>query len=169
MAKPLTPAIPAKVYRHFAVVTLLLTLTVAFFADGENREAAAAQLAEKRQETKLRKESYARFGAPKLGAQQPATVGRFSEDDGGPDLAFGAPTAGSPMVAGHSGVMGSDDPLIRAGYPRAYVERLSPEERRKLLESLQASGMLNDETRQARAAALAAASARRSGAPVSAD
>ena len=148
-------------YRHFAVLTLVLTVAVGFFADGENREAAAAQVAEKKQENAVRRESYARFGAPKLGAQQPAAVGRFSEDDGAPDLAFGTPTAGVPIVNVASGVMASDDPLVRAGYPRAYLDKLSPEERLKLLESLQAS--------RSQALSLAAASARRSGARVGGD
>ena len=165
MARLQTPAIPAKMYRHFAVVTLLLTASVAFFADGENREAVAAQVAEKKQETKVRRESYARFGAPKLGGQQAATVGRFSEDDGGADLAFGTPTAGPSLVGNRGTDAGSDDPLVRAGYPRAYLEGLSPEERHKLLESLLAT----EGERRSQAAALAAASARRAGAPVGVD
>jgi hypothetical protein len=169
MAKSQISPIPPKIYRHFAVVTLLLTLTVAFFADGENREVAAEQIAEKQQETKLRRDSYARFGAPKIGARQPATVGRFSEDDGGPDFAFGAPSAGMPMVTAAGGAMASDDPLVRAGYPRAYLDKLSPEERMKLLESLQASGMLSEDGRRDHGMALAAASARRGGRQAVAD
>jgi hypothetical protein len=169
MARPQNSAIPASMYRHFAVVTLLLTLSVAFFADGENREAVAAQASEKRQATKLRRESYARFGAPKLGAQQAATTGRFSEDDGAADVAFGTPTAAMPLGTAPSSASMSDDPLLRAGYPRAYLDKLSPEERRKLLEGLRASGMLSDDARRAQGAALSAASARRSGSPASAD
>ena len=161
MARLQTPAIPAKMYRHFAVLTLLLTASVAFFADGESREVVAAQVAETKQENAVRRQSYARFGAPKLGAQQPDAVGRFSEDDGGPDLAFGTPAAGVPIVNAASGVMASDDPLVRAGYPRAYLDKLSPEERLKLLESLQAS--------RSQGLSLAAASARRSGARAGAD
>lgn len=44
------PVIPvsAKMYRHFAVITVAITTCLAVFADGENREAIAQQLAEKK-------------------------------------------------------------------------------------------------------------------------
>lgn len=43
MRRALAPALPPSLYRHFAAVTLAVTLGLAMFADGENREARAAQ------------------------------------------------------------------------------------------------------------------------------
>ena len=43
MRRAVTPAIPPSMYRHFAIVTLALTTGLAMFAQGENREAQAAQ------------------------------------------------------------------------------------------------------------------------------
>ena len=39
--------VPPDIYRHFAAVTLALTTALAMFADGENREAKASQIAER--------------------------------------------------------------------------------------------------------------------------
>ena len=37
-------AVTAKMYRHFAVLTVAVTLMVGLFADGETREAAASEV-----------------------------------------------------------------------------------------------------------------------------
>ena len=42
MRRSVTPLVPPSLYRHFAVVTVLLTATLAMFAEGENRQAQAA-------------------------------------------------------------------------------------------------------------------------------
>lgn len=161
MARVHTPAIPARMYRHFAVVTLALTAMLAFFADGENRQAADQKVAAKRQHDALRRESYARFGAPTVGGQ-PAPVGHFSMDaDADGDF-------GKPMDSPSGGYVGSPapsaDPLTQLGYSQAYLNSLGKEERQKLLEGLRQSGMLDENERRRQSAALSAASARRSGA-----
>jgi hypothetical protein len=43
MRRAVKPAVPPSLYRHFAIVTLVLTAGVAMFAEGEGREAQAAQ------------------------------------------------------------------------------------------------------------------------------
>lgn len=45
MSRTAKPAIDPKMYRHFAVATLILTALIGFFADGENRDAAAEAVA----------------------------------------------------------------------------------------------------------------------------
>lgn len=42
MRRSVTPVIPPSMYRHFAIITVVLTAGLAMFADGENREARAA-------------------------------------------------------------------------------------------------------------------------------
>ena len=42
MRRAVTPAIPPSMYRHFAIVTVVLTAGVAIFTESENREAHAA-------------------------------------------------------------------------------------------------------------------------------
>jgi hypothetical protein len=45
MRRAVTPVIPPSMYRHFAIITVVLTAGLAMFADGENREAQAAPAA----------------------------------------------------------------------------------------------------------------------------
>ena len=45
MRRAQTPAITSQMYKHFATVTVILTVAVAFFANGENEQASAAQQA----------------------------------------------------------------------------------------------------------------------------
>lgn len=49
------PALPIspKLFRHFAVVTLVITCCIAMFADGEGREAMAAQIDERKKQNDL--------------------------------------------------------------------------------------------------------------------
>lgn len=47
--------IDAKMYRHFAVITLIVTACVGLFADGENREAVASEMDKRDQQVALRK------------------------------------------------------------------------------------------------------------------
>jgi hypothetical protein len=169
MVSPTAPAIPLKMYRHFAVVTLALTSAIALFADGENRAAVAEHIAEQQQANALRRESRARFGAPRLVGTQPTVVGSFDDEPGLGD-AFGAPMdgAGSRSTHGGSGI----DPAEGAqqlGYSQEYLDSLSPVERELLLKGLEQNGLLADETRSRQAAAIDAASARRSGSPSSSE
>jgi hypothetical protein len=45
MRRASTPAIPPNLYRHFAIVTVVIAAGLALFAEGDNREAQAAQVA----------------------------------------------------------------------------------------------------------------------------
>jgi len=51
------PAIPvnAKMYRHFAIITVAITACLAMFADGENRETVERAMAEKKYNSDLMK------------------------------------------------------------------------------------------------------------------
>lgn len=163
MARTSTPPIPAKMYRHFAVITIAFTALLALFADGENEQVVTQQVSERRQEIALRQESYARFGAPKLERQAPSGPAEFNDYDF--DGNFGAPMNAplSPRGGGNSGVLPIEVQLEQAGYPKPYIASLSPEERRKLLENARPTGAASEPDRRRQAAALAAASAQRSG------
>ena len=147
-------------YRHFAVITLALTAGIALFADGESRAEIAQRAQDKQRETELRRESYERFGAPKLKlAERPKPVGRFG-DDASVDRSFGAPMRRPAPAAGS---LADETPSQIPGFSQAYLDSLSEEERRRLLAGLEENGMLSDAQRQAQSASLLAASAARSG------
>lgn len=48
-----TLPIPPKMYRHFAVITLILTGCIALFADGESRQAMSDELESQRRQTAM--------------------------------------------------------------------------------------------------------------------
>ena len=151
-----TPAIPPKMYRHFAVVTLLLTAGLAMFADGENGKAAHALVAQPQAKPAQ---------PPQLA--QPTPTAYSTGSSSGEDFDFGSPME---LLTGDSGgVLPGEELAQEAGYSAEYLESLSPEERAMLLKGLEENGMLSPELRDSRAGALAAASSRRSGAPGGAD
>jgi hypothetical protein len=164
MRRSRTPAIPPKMYRHFALVTVLLTAVIAMFASGENRNAVSTHIEEQTAENEQRRESYARFGAPKVGGTPAPTAGSFADHEG----EFGRPMD-NPRGGLSSSVMARQYAGETVGYSPEYLASLSPEERELLLKGLDENGLLTDEARADRGAALAAASSRRSGAPTSSD
>ncbi len=171
MPRITTPSIPPKMYRHFAIVTVLLTAGLAMFANGENREAVAAHFESRAEENELRRESYAKFGAPKVGENEDARPRTPHGWNDGNDGDFGRPMERMRRDTSSSVFPGSEmaDAVEAAGYSPEYLATLSPEERELLLKGLEESGMLSEETRETRSRELAAASRRRSGAPAGND
>jgi hypothetical protein len=151
-------------YRHFALVTMLLTAVVAMFASGENRKAVTAHVEKQTEENELRRESYARFGAPKIGGSPAPTAGSFADDVG----EFGRPMD-NPRGGLSSSVMARQERAEAAGYSPEYLASLNQAERELLLSGLEENGLLTEQARADRGAALAAASSRRSGAPANSD
>jgi hypothetical protein len=142
-------------YRHFAVITLLLTTALAMFADGENREAQAAHTTRPAAEP----------AAPAVIATAPRTTAPQSAGSWGFD-ADGESGFGQPMerlISGASSIIPDLDEVVAPGYSPEYLASLSEEERRLLLQGLQDNGMLDADIQSDRAAALSAASRRRSG------
>lgn len=144
-------------YRHFAVVTLLLTLGVAFFADGENREAAAAEVAV---------HTTPQTPPPVIKRSSAAArAGTFGSDFGG------GPSAPSDFGgSGNSGVIPDYLPndavtalALELGYPPATLAAMSEAERMQLMKSLQEAGLTDANRREEQAAMLLASSRNRSG------
>ena len=77
-----TRAVTAQMYRHFAALTLAVTLVVGLFADGESRKAVASEVAKPRPAP--------RAGPAALARKDTRTQGGFA-DDTGFDGTFGAP------------------------------------------------------------------------------
>jgi hypothetical protein len=107
-------------FRHFAVVTVAVTICVAVFADGEGREALAAQVAERQHQNELLVAEAKTVGqrtiGPKKAKANKAAVAfaNSSVDDSDTGESFGAPMdnadgssndAGS-VSAGPSGPLG---------------------------------------------------------------
>jgi hypothetical protein len=150
-----TPAIPPKMYRHFAVVTVVLTATLAMFADGENGKAAQS-LVDPRQAPPAQ--------PPQLVKPSPAAYSTTASEGGGEDFDFGSPM--ERLLGGDgSGILPGEDLAEEAGFSAEYLASLRPEERAMLLKGLEENGMLSSDVRDSRARALADASSRRSGAP----
>lgn len=104
--------ITAQMYRHFAVLTVAVTAALALFADGENREAVAGEIAKQRP---------AQAGG-KVGTfvrKQTRPASGFGPDETF-DGAFGAPMDGDAFSP--SGLVPSDFALSdELGLPEGYT------------------------------------------------
>lgn len=175
MAKISTPALKPSMYRHFAVVTVAITLVMVIFSDGENREAIAAEIqAQHDAEAARIARSKPRYGTPKLAQKQPpARWSEFNENTGH----FGDPTdftgsmiqrTGEVQLPAPSRLGGEAAPqdYARFGISEKELAALSPVERERLLARLRAGGLPSDPEERARQIQkLLAASAERAGAP----
>jgi hypothetical protein len=163
MARALPSVVPPKLYRHFALVTVLLTGSVAMFADGENREAAAAQVEQREDPAAPSQQTLAAPARPKPRNAAERHQG-FVQSGGfdGFDASFGRPmdkAVGS--LATYTNRLGPEG--AQTGYSETYLASLDPVERKLLLDELEQDGMLAPGERERKAAALVAASEARSG------
>jgi hypothetical protein len=117
MAKISTPAINIKMYRHFAVVTLVVTLLMAIFSSGENRQAIANQVAAQQEAAKARRDAMrAKYGTPKMvraEPQQGGDYGNFYSGGGGGE--YGAPTDAEGSTVQDVGSLGGASANCRNG------------------------------------------------------
>ena len=140
-------AVNAKMYQHFAVVTVLLTAGIAVFADDDQQQDVQAQMLQREQAARDAGQSVKKYGEPKL-------VNKFensrSQPTGGGSFDESVPDFGVPMDnpgGGNSGIIPGDLPQHRrmavpSGYNAQYgisedeLAKLSDEERKKLLEQI---------------------------------
>ena len=159
-----TPAVNAAMYRHFAVLTVALTLVVGLFADGESRQAVASEV--------RAAQTPAEATPNRLVRKDARAAGSFSSD-GGNDTAFGAPmdTAGA---AAQEGVLPDDFAAgEQGGIPAGYYQygipadtwaSLTDAQKRKLMTQQMASeAAAQTPERAAQVDSLLAASRARSG------
>ena len=117
MAKISTPALTPKMYRHFAVVTVVFTLLLAIFSSGENRQEIADQIAQQQAAAKMRRDATrAKYGTPKL-VMAPASNG-FNQFDDYSDAAsdYGAPMDPSGSAVQEVGSLGSSSEDCANGF-----------------------------------------------------
>src|SRR5690606_37238132 len=131
MRRTVTPAIPPKMYRHFALVTVLLTAAMAMFANGENRKAATAHVESKVEESDQPEESGSVFGTRNCGDPAPV-VGSFGDDG----IPFGRPMD-IPLGGLSSSVVAKMEGAETAGYSPEYLASFIREERDLLLKGLE--------------------------------
>lgn len=176
MAKISTPAVNQKVYRHFAIITVVVTLLVAVFANGENRQAVAAAVAERQHAAALAEYQAHKFGKPTLIQAEPlkARVYNSAADYSDTNSDYGAPM---DRVGGRS----QDNAVFRGAVNRggghyvpasysAYqisdeeLAKMTPAQRQALKAQLANGGLSgNPALRKKQIAALAAASQQRAG------
>jgi hypothetical protein len=151
-------------YRHFALVTVLLTASIAMFADGENREAAAAQIEDRPEPQPTRPDAVLQPPAPRENRDTASRRARFVDSNGfnGFDPSFGAPMD-KPMGSLATYARRLAPEIAQAGYSDTYLASLSAEERDLLSDGLEQEGMLSPAERERKTAALVAASEARSG------
>lgn len=159
MAQLSAPPIPLKMYRRFAVATVLVTACIAMFADGEEREARVGHLEVETSAVEEEDNSGATL------VRRESTQQRSGFNDTGQ---YDVGDFGSPMIVPPSGGTSGRVPTKTRqsaipGYTQEYLDSLSEEEYQRLLESLSDEGILDPRERQRNINALEAASRRRSG------
>ncbi len=171
MAKIAKPPIPIKMYRHFAIITIAITLLLGFFANGENSEAVVAQIEEHQQQAELERISAERTGANNeltLRDGTPPNVSDGGGGGGGDVGGFGNPsmrlTASNSSVPLNSGTPMGPGRRALPGYSSEFLDSLSADDYQKLLETVRKAGMLSADDRARTRATLERMSSRRAGA-----
>lgn len=127
-------------YRHFAIVTVVLTAGLAMLTEGENREAQAAPAIEA---TKPAAPRALVTANPTSGSMQAA---------GWSDVDFDSGFGGSveTLSGGDSGLIPDLEPGTEPDHARGGLVSLSEEERELLLGELQERALLEPENRSRR-------------------
>ena len=163
MAVTKTPPVPFKVFRHFAIVTIVVTALTALFADGENQQVVKKQIEEQIEQQEKRERENAKAMLVRAPAQQSVHEG-FSDQV---SMGFGEPMVRMQARQNASGYVpgartrGGREAI--PGYSQDYIDRLSDEDYEALVAGLREAGMLDAETRADQIAALQRASIARSG------
>ena len=136
------PAMDARMYRHFAVVTVCLTAALAIFADGESRKAMGDGIAAHERQAALERAEVEKFGQAKLIDRSGAAGGPAATFDYSGGSAFGAPmdSAGSgdgdfshTPRRNNATRVGTGIDYAALGLTQAEFEQLGPTEREALL------------------------------------
>lgn len=140
-------AVDAKMYRHFAVVTVCLTAALAIFADGENRKAVAEGIEAHERQTALERAEVAKFGQAKLVDRSGRSSNHAASFDYGGDSDFGAPMDSAGSAEQDSSYaprrnsttrVGTGIDYAALGLTQAEFERLDPSEQQALLREFRA-------------------------------
>lgn len=121
MRRTANPAITPQMYRHFATVTVVLTLAVAFFANGENEQASAAQAAASRPpaEERLAKPEKPTFHRAMTDARVDGGVWGSDDNEGFGQPTMEVPSSGSEWMSRPIDAMPGDDEEAGDGAEKA--------------------------------------------------
>ena len=169
MAQISKPPVTIKLYRHFAVVTIVMAATLAFLTGGDDTGENSMPGAAAPASASSARSTPVPAGTPAYGQAQLVTAG-------GGGGSFGSEAG--PGSGGSGGGMGRDTGPINpsdlpppnsenAGFTSAYLNSLSDEELEDLLRALREGGITSDSDRRDASAVLEAASRRRSGQRIS--
>lgn len=165
-ASPHLLGIDPKMYRHFAVLSIGLSIIIAVFADGETQDA----MAQNEQRAQIKRADEDKFGKAKLADHRTGSPRHSSQ--GGFNGNYGAPMDGSAGSGGNSSYVPPNLALTNSTIiievDQAALARMSPEQRKAYLKRLEderqrrlQEGPVVPSPQQI--SALAAASAARSG------
>lgn len=162
-------AINAKMYKHFAIFTVIATAMLALFAEGENRQAMAEELSELEKKREAHEQSkQAAYGKPILKRKEPKKTARFAHDH----VPFGTPTTRTGTSVRYSsalplrpeGNLVNDEAFAEFGIPLETLKGMPEKQRAALLKRLRDNRYgTSPEEREKQLAALIKASANRSG------
>jgi hypothetical protein len=166
MAQLSKPAIPPKMYKHFAVATCALTALLALFASGAPQDDTAGRPTA--QPTRSATPSPRTSPTPAYGQAQFDTGGKIEAGNGYQvyqeyDSAYQRTVSGRGTI-GEIGA--SSQPRAgseNAGFTREYLDSLTDEELEELLRQLRAGGVADPATRAQIMQVLETGSRRRSG------
>ena len=165
MAKIAQPPVLHKAYRHFAVITVVIAALLALFTSGENSEAVAVQIEQHEREAQLQRISAERTRPAQLARREQASESSFAASDA---QVFGKPmdqirSSSGSSTANTGGATRTGEHTVIPGYSREYLNSLTEQQYRQLLDNLQQAGMFSPEEREQNLANLSAGSQRRSG------
>ena len=99
-AAPVIP-VSSRLFRHFAVVTVVITAGLAMFASGENREVVTETIAKREAKNAARQAEYDKLGNHrKVVSSRPVQSGDASVDFGGPSEVGGSWDGGGASDGG---------------------------------------------------------------------
>ena len=123
----------AKMYRHFAAVTILLTAAVAVMADGNSRRTVEDAVDQHQKEQALQEANAEMFGTGRLidNSKSDQVQGEFGDDSwvGGIEAGYDSSTYSSEAAP-------DLPPWVRLGLSREAYEQLPEEEQARLLAQL---------------------------------
>lgn len=126
--------ISPKMYRHFAIVTVVISATIAMFADGDRRDAIAEGIAQREQKAELSQQEREKTGPRQVGTL-PQQSGSWGSDSVG---GFGSPMDNSSVSDGSSIYAGARTPMtIRVEVDPAVLAKMTPEQRAAYLKKLE--------------------------------
>lgn len=122
--------IESRMYRHFAALTLVMSLSIAMFADGSNRKAVSHEIEKRNRSAELKRQEQERFGPVPL-VDNRGTQGAFGSE--AMDIA-GMAEDGAAEMPMHLSFRPA--PAI-VEYDRAQLDRMTPQQRATYIRAME--------------------------------